>query len=237
MVYLLGCKVSHPRPTGVPPSAVRVDNTFVDCSIEPRSDANRCTVYKDDTGEILAEGLFVLNTSHLAAEKSDLRYAAFGKQGIILHDLRILEQRTASQRDPSHRIIDERLKILASKGGLEPLDCRNANAVGATDASAECALKAFAVRRPFYLRYYLQYPNSFGYKGFAGDSEGNVYLVEYYSDHEFEYGDTVGVYSDGEHMSHSECPKPTGLSKAKDGTLFCVIPAVKHPYIIQSSPN
>ncbi len=237
MVCLLGCKQPHYRPAGVPSSAVWVDNSFVDCSIEIRSDANRCTVYKDSTGEILADGLFVLNSSHLAAEKSDLQYVAFGKQGIILKDLRTLEQRTASQQDPSNRLIDSRLRTLAFQGGVEPVNCGSVDPVGSTDARANCALNAFRERAPFYLRYYVQLPNSFRHEGFAGDSEGNVYQVEYYSGHEIEVGDTVGVQSDGEHMSLSKCPKPVGLSKTKDGTLFCVIPAVRHPYIIQSSPS
>src|SRR5580693_5565212 len=96
IVCLLGCKGTHSRPASVPSSAVWVDRAFVDCSVERQSSADHCTVYKDDTGEILAEGLFVLKTSHLAAEKSELNYAAFGERGIYLDDLRILVQRTAS---------------------------------------------------------------------------------------------------------------------------------------------
>jgi hypothetical protein len=42
---------------------------------------------------------------------------------------------------------------------------------------------------------------------------------------------------DSEHMSFSECPKPTGLGKMKDGTLFCFFPVVKHPYISQFTPD
>jgi len=66
----------HFRPASVPTSAVWVDNTFVDCSVDTQARANRCTVYKDDTGEILADGLFVLNTTYEGVDKSQLHYAA-----------------------------------------------------------------------------------------------------------------------------------------------------------------
>jgi len=59
-----------------------VDHTFIDCSADASSYANRCTVYKDDTGEILAEGLFALNLSQAAAKKPDLRFIAFGRRRI-----------------------------------------------------------------------------------------------------------------------------------------------------------
>jgi hypothetical protein len=216
IVCLLGCKEMRSPPAGVPSSAVWADNAFVDCSIETQSDANRCTVYSD-RGQILADGLFVLNSSHSAAEKSELRYIGFGERGIYLEDLRILEQRTATQRDPSHRVIDNRLKILASKGGLEPADC-NANAAGATDVDTECALKAFAAKRPFYLRYYWQDAYSWGYRGIAGDADGNVYEAWYH------YGPVSAVRIGDSGGPVLPCPKPTILSKTKDGKLTCARP-------------
>ena len=45
-----GCKGTHPRPANPPSSAVWVDNTFIDCSVESPSKGDRCTVYKDDSG-------------------------------------------------------------------------------------------------------------------------------------------------------------------------------------------
>src|SRR5882724_4499211 len=126
LVSLMGCEGMHSHPEGVPSSAVWVDNVFIDCSVEAK--ANRCTVYKDTTGEIQADGLFVLNSnsSHRAAEKSELHYAAFGERGIYLEDARVLLQREASRRDPSNRIISERLKTVASRGGVEAVDCNSA---------------------------------------------------------------------------------------------------------------
>src|SRR5713226_624837 len=86
----LGCSGNHPRPASVPVSAVWVDNTFIDCSVEKQSRANRCTVWKDDTGEILADGLFVLNGSHRAADTSELHYVGFGNGVILLADAQTL---------------------------------------------------------------------------------------------------------------------------------------------------
>jgi hypothetical protein len=165
----------HSRPEGVPSSAVWVDNVFINCSVEVQAKANRCTVFKDSTGEILADGLFVLNSSRRAADSSELHYAAFGKRGIYLEDARTLMQREASLRDPSHRIMAERLKTIASRGAVEALDCNNATPKN--EVPSDCALKAFSSEQPFYVRFYLQYPDFFRYDGFARDADGNVYEV------------------------------------------------------------
>src|ERR1700722_11208082 len=67
-VTLSGCgDAMHPRPSNVSSAAVWVDHVFIDCSVGTPSNANHCTVYKDGTGEILADGLFTLNSSHFAA--------------------------------------------------------------------------------------------------------------------------------------------------------------------------
>lgn len=214
------------RPEGVPSSAVWVDNVFIDCSVETQAKANRCTVYKDTTGEILTDGLFVLKSSHRAADKSELRYAAFGERGIYLEDARILLQREASRRDPSNRIIDERLKSIASKGGIEALDCNNATQK--SDASLECALKAFANNQPFYVRFYLQYPDAFRHDGFARDADGNVFEV-WFVPGNLEmtgYVPKEAQLLDGNHTIVMPCPKPTRLSNASDGTLSCARPIV-----------
>jgi hypothetical protein len=226
-VCLSGCAGTHLRPASVPPSAVWVDNTFVDCSVETQSRADRCTVYKDDPGEILADGLFVLNSSSEAADKSELQYAAFGEKGIYLDDARILLHRVATHHDPSNRIIDDRLKALASKGRTEAIDCSHAKADGKIDTAGECALKAFAARKPFYVRYYLQGDNSFGYMGFAGDAAGMIYATQYYSQR-------VPVWVGGlpkeaqlfdrNHTLVMPCPKPIILTKTADGEVSCIRP-------------
>jgi len=84
-------------------------------------------------------------------------------------------QREASRRDPSNHIIGERLKTIASKGGIEALDCNNETPK--SDAPSECALKAFASNQPFYVRFYQQYFDAFQFDGFARDADVNVYEV------------------------------------------------------------
>jgi len=226
MVCLLGCKRTHSRPAGVPPYAIWVDNVFVDCSVEKTPNADRCAVYNDDTGEILAEGDFVLKSSHAGAEKSELRYVAFGEQGIYLSDLRILVQRTASLRDPHHRVIDERLKTLASKGGAVVLDCTNTTTQGKVDAVTECALSAFIGKRPFWVRYYEPGTAWFVYSGFAGSGDGTVYYVSYSHGEWVPIGDTQGQVMDNGQTLVVACPKPTILSKMNNGMLTCAKPVV-----------
>jgi hypothetical protein len=223
---LLGCKGMPSHPRGVPSSAVWVDNVFIDCYVDTQGKANRCTVYKDTTGEILADGLFVLSSSRREADKSELRFAAFGERGIYLQDARILVQREASRRDPSYRIIDERLKAIASRGGIEALDCNSATAK--SNVPAECALKAYANNQPFYVRFYLQYPDAFRQDGFARDGDGNVYEVWFLPGNMVMTGQfpKEAQLLDANRTVVMPCPKPTRLSNATNGTLSCARPVV-----------
>lgn len=214
------CKGTHPRPSSVPSSAVWVDNTFIDCSVETQPKANRCTVYRDDSGEVLADGLFLLNTSHAAAESSELHYAAFGNRVIYLQDARMLVPWVASERDPTHRLINQRLKALASKGSSQAIDCRNSPG---PEAASECVLTAFAGRKPFYIRYYWQGIDSFGFRGLAGDEDGNVYEVDYDSMGWMNPQPDGGQLFDDNHTFVVPCPKPVSLAKKKDGSLTCYV--------------
>src|ERR1700747_1561905 len=119
---LAGC-FGHSRPNGVPASATWADHVFIQCSPEVQSEADRCTVYRDDSGEILADGLFVISKSGGAASPENLHYAAFGIEGIYLANAQILSQKTPSPGDPSLRILVRRLTELASKRGGNPINC------------------------------------------------------------------------------------------------------------------
>jgi hypothetical protein len=112
-VFLSGCMEPHPRPANVPSSATWVDNTFIDCSVESPSKGDRCTVYKDDSGRVLADGLFVLKAFHEGVDKPELRFAAFAHGMIYLQDARILVHVAPLERDPSRRTVIERLEALA----------------------------------------------------------------------------------------------------------------------------
>jgi hypothetical protein len=225
---LLSCEGIHPRPRNVPYSAVWVDNTFVDCFVEPPFKANRCTVYKDNSGDILAEGLFVLDSTDVAADKSELRYAAFGDQVIYLDDLRRLRLRAPSPRDPSRRIFHARLKSIASKNGAVGVDCGNARATGSADLISECVFTSVGHKTAFYASYYRQAYSSFSYAGIAGDADGSIYEAFYSG------GPTVwmggagkdGQILDGNHTLVVRCPKPTKLTERGDGTLTCFRPVI-----------
>ncbi len=228
LVYMQGCSGHPHRPANVPRSAVWVDSTFIDCSVEKQSNANRCTVYKDDTGEILADGLFVLNTSHSAADTSELHYAAFGNRLIYLEDARTLVPWVVSERDPTNRIINDRLRALATHGAGQAIDCRKAATNGKVEELSECAVRALSDRKPFYVRFYRQGIDSFGFHGFAGDADGNVSQVDYDS-----MGWTRTVLPketqllDDNHIVVMPCPKPVTLTKTENGQLTCAHPIVK----------
>jgi hypothetical protein len=221
LVCVSGCRGAHPRPPDVPSSAVWVDHAFVDCSVDRQSKANRCTVYKDVSGEVLAEGLFLLNTSHAAADKSELRYAAFGHGINYLQDARLLVPWVASERDPSRRIIDERLRALASSGSKQPIRCQTAETSTSDGADSECALRAFASRQPFYIRFYWQDFDSFGYRGLAGDENQNLYEVDYDSAGWMNQRPIEGQLLDNNHTFVVPCRRPVSLVKNTDGTLAC----------------
>jgi hypothetical protein len=170
-IFLLGCMESRPRPANVPSSATWVDNTFIDCSVESPSKGDRCTVYKDDSGRVLADGLFVSKTFHEGVGKPELQFAAFAHGMIYLQDARILVHVAPSERDPSHRTVIERLEALAMKGSSTATDCSKVGA-GKADATSACALKAFAEHRAFYFCYYRQGSEAFDFKGIAADEGG-----------------------------------------------------------------
>jgi hypothetical protein len=173
---LAGC-FGHSRPNGVPASATWADHVFIQCSPEVQSNADRCTVYRDDSGEILAYGLFVISKSGGATSPENLHYAAFGIEGIYLANAQILSQKTPSPGDPSLRILVRRLTELASKRGGSPINCNSVP----YSSSNECVKNAIATKTPFFVQSYDQRPYRFLYVGIAGDAEGTISQVEYAS--------------------------------------------------------
>ena len=221
-IGLFGCNATVRRPSNVPISAAKVDNVFIDCSLEKIFRANQCTVYRSDTGEILADGLFVLKSGEPVNE-SELRYKAFGEKGIFLEDSETLYQQTASERDRSHRVFSTRLATIASKDGAVALDCGQMNIARDADTLTECVLSSAAHKKPFFASYYWSGIAHFGYEGLAGDSTGTLYGAFYSS------GDALwtgragkdGQVLDGGHTMVVPCPKPTNLIRNKMGTLTC----------------
>jgi len=227
IVYASGCNGGHPRPANVPPTAAWVDHTFIDCSVETKPSANRCTVYKGDSGEILADGLFLLSKQLAAAETPELRYAAFGHGKIYLQDARVLVQWVASKRDPSHRVVSNRLKALAGGDSSQAIDCNSPRPSGTTD-DAGCAMNAFAAKKAFYVRYYQQGYDSFAFRGYAGDGAGNVYEMDYDS-RPLMVTDSVPKEAqlfDDNHVLVIPCHKPVTLERYANGNLICQVPLV-----------
>jgi len=221
-ICLFGCKATIRRPGNIPISATKVGSVFIDCSVEKTFRANQCTVYKSDTGEILADGLFVLSTGE-PDTASELRYQAFGEKGIFLQDSRVLYQQTASERDPSHRVFNTSLKTIASEGGAVALNCGQMNIARDADTLTECILSSAARKKPFFASYYWSSIAHFGYEGLVGDSTGTIYGA-FYSSGDALWTGRVGKDAqilDGGHTMVVPCPKPTNLTRSKMGTLTC----------------
>jgi len=221
---LSGCSRFHFRPKGVPSSAVWVDGAFIDCSIDKMIKKNRCTVFDDHTGEILAEGLFALANPG-AAGKSELQFAAYGDRKIFLQDTNILSLEEASERDPTNRLIDDRLKSLATRGGVTAANCGKTTTNKPEEQVSACAKTAFESRKPFYVTY--SFPGKVAYisYGLAQDAEGNVFEVLYNIRGvvKIELGRNDQIY-DKNHIRVTPCVRPVTLGKTEEGMLACIPP-------------
>lgn len=222
-VLALGCRAGPPRPANVPASATWVDNVFIECVLESQSKADRCTVYDDKRGEILADGLFALNTSFNAAAASDLQYAAYGDKTIYLADARKLFLIVPSEHDPSNRLVDEWLRRRI--GGAGGVNCRRTAKPEDPGALSDCAIAAFARRESFFVRFYQHGIDSHCWQGFAGDGEGNVWELDYDS---LEWK-LAAAPEEVELLDHNRiivmpCPKPTVLKKMENDKLTCARP-------------
>lgn len=229
--FFSGCSKFHRRPGNVPSSAVWIDGTFISCATDKRTNTNHCTVYRDNDGQILEEGVFILNISHAAASEEELRYAAFGNRIIYLEDARMLFQVEASERDPTIRLIVDRLRGIASRGPGEALDCGNSSSTDRTATLSDCAIRAFQNRRPFYFRYSYSAPFldhsyapriSYSSFGFAGNADGNVSEVVY----DIRGLPTIGLRKgaqlyDDDHIMVVPCARSATLTKSEGGMLAC----------------
>jgi hypothetical protein len=224
LMFLLGCSEQPKRPANVPSSAVWVDGAFIECTVKAESRANWCTVYRERTGEIIAEGLYVLNTSLSEADQSDLHYAAFGNRIIYLVDSRKLMPWLASERDPINRTMNEKLRALASEGSGEVIDCQKFAAGGGFDERSQCVTRSFTDHKPFFVRYYrkrfisiLRGSDSTQFHGIAGDANGNVFVVDYDSSGWVrKYLPNDAQLFDDNRIVVRPCPKPIRFKKFID---------------------
>ena len=221
LVVLCGCGRTQHRPSNVPASAVWVDGTFIDCSIEGPSHANRCTIYDDKSGQVLLAGLFVLSGAGREARPSDLRYEAFDGKSILLQDARSLEPVSLQEWAVPSRFVDK-LVMLA---GNEAMNCGWVKLGQNPNSASDCALLAFRQKKPFYISYDAGAWQWIS-EGLAGNSAGDVYYVEYAV---VAFLDLIpprsGVQTIGDnHIRFGPCPKPSTLTKTDSGRLTCFQP-------------
>jgi hypothetical protein len=222
-VCLQSCSRNSHRPANVPPSAVSVDGVFIQCTVDREAGANRCTVYKGSTGEVLESGFFVLSGSGREANSTELRYAAFDGTRIYLADARYLYPvQLENYPMPS---MESRLSVLAGDGAI---NCGHVGRNKSARAASDCAIEAFAHMKGFAVYYDLWAIDSARSTGLASDAQGNVYAIDYDSRPWSSAGLSKEVQlTDGNHIITVPCPKPVRLIKYQDGTLGCIPPIQK----------
>jgi hypothetical protein len=221
-LILLGCQGCSSRPPNVPSSALHVENTFIVCSADSPSRGNHCTIYGQDAGEILADGLFLTTRTHISVDKGELQYATVGHGMIYLQDGRVLVHVVPSERDPSYKKITENLEALAMQGSSQAIDCNKVSSRRAEDV-AECARKSLKERQAFYFNYYWQGDESFALIGIAANEEGTAYEVEYESAWVGERNNLAKnwqVLDDG-HILIIPCLTPLNLYRTYGNWLTC----------------
>lgn len=217
-ICLVGCKTTPPRPANVPASAVSIDRVFIDCSVEELSRANRCTVYEGDSGEIQMSGLFELSGAGREAKQTELRYVGFDGTRILLQDARTLNPVLLL-----NYAVPGMANQLIALAGNDAFDCGRVTRKQKPNAASDCVRKAFADSKPFYVSYD-QYAWGGGYTvGFAKDTKGDLYFVEYGSEGWPPQPPSEGVHvSDDNHIRFGACPKPPTLFEVRDGELTCI---------------
>ena len=96
-------KVPPDRPTNVPAQAVWAGGldggSFVHCEVDSSRDVNKCTVYNEDTGQVMEQGDFRLKTEGRAARVEELKYTWADWGGMIgLADGQTLQRVTSPSR-------------------------------------------------------------------------------------------------------------------------------------------
>ncbi len=224
-----GCRKHQRRPENVPASAILVDSTFIDCTVDNAINKNRCTVYKASSGEILANGLFVVGYPPRAANKTELRYAGFRtvylERHIVLLDSQLLSLEEASESDPTNRLINDRLKSLSSSKQGPAIDCGKTVLNKPASEVSDCAKTAFENGKPFYVRYSRPGQISYFSYGLAGDGVGNLFEVDYDLRGLLNFGLSKNAQVfDGNQIRVTACLKPVVLGKTEDGIPACIQP-------------
>lgn len=213
-----GCKAAADRPSNVPISAARIGGVFIDCSVEESSRADRCVVYNEGSGEVQVSGLFELSGAGPEAKQTELRYMAFDGTRIWLQDARSLHPVFLLKY-----AVPGMASQLASLAGTDALNCGRVTRRQRPYVASECASKAFADNKPFYVSYD-QNGWGTGYTvGFARDKNGNLSFVEYMNQGWPPQPPSEAVrVSEDNHIRFGPCPKPQILFKVRNGELTCI---------------
>lgn len=121
------------------------------------------------------------------------------------------------------RIFSDRLKSVAGQGAA---DCGTVSSNGPDGAVADCGMKAFQQKKPFFLGYSTSYGKALDFAyGMAGDANGNVSIVTY----EVRRFPAVAPnkhtqLADDNHTRVTGCVKPITLDKTDRGELTCILP-------------
>jgi hypothetical protein len=135
---------------------------------------------------------------------------------------------TPGLAQPEHYpLLLNRLKQLAGDGAI---DCGMVGILEKADAASNCALKAQADKKSFFVRYGVQGIDTEQVLSFAGTVSGNISSVWY-----FGAGYTAGEqpsseaksrklkFTDDGRISIEECAKPTNFRKANNGRVTCFL--------------
>jgi hypothetical protein len=201
-----------------------VDGVYIDCSFQKQVQSHRCTVYRDKTGEVLADGWFVASNSNGGLETSDLQYAAFGNRHIYLENAQTLVLKTLAKNDPEFGLLDNALRGISARDSTKAIDCGESGVNGDFTHASNCAVDAVAARKPFYVRFYTRGWYSYSLYGLVGDENGNVAYVFYDRFRRAENSNVTSTQTlDPNQIQISTCPKPVTLVK-EDGVLSCSRP-------------
>jgi hypothetical protein len=218
-----GCAQKSQRPANVPTSAVNVDGAYIQCSVASAAQANRCTVYGDHTGDVLASGLFVLSGAGRAAVSEDLKFAAFDGTQIYLADARALYPVLLDEL----AVMQRRLRVLAGDGAVA---CGRMRANLDLRVASDCARNALASKKPFYVYYILQRDSPFLADGIAGNSAGEI-NTKWPS-----LGPPHGAQlSDSGYILTQVCPKPVKLWGSNDDKLTCFPPMERGAILVDDT--
>lgn len=106
IVLLAGCEMKPevpPRLPGISPTAVWAGwidgGAWIECWFDPQANANWCTAWNDQTGEVVARTHYVLSSNGKGVPDHELKYRSFGGVHIELQDGRVLKPLRKTYKD------------------------------------------------------------------------------------------------------------------------------------------